>query len=385
MPAYKPEELQNRTVRRQAAEAFNAGYIDKDSYQKILFAYPKLLYTPDYFIRIGLGILTLVAVLFSGLLLGLLFGAASPEGFTLLLFVFAVACYTALELFVQQKKYFNAGIDNMLMIASITAFGGCWITFDFPGQYILLSGCLLLACAWLCIRFTDAFMGMLAYTAFVVFVFLFYTRLGSFAVTTVPVLLIVLSVIAYRALYNLYARQSLQPYHFTLQAVLFLTLISLYAGGNYFVVHELGKKLMDQPGNNSGLAAGWLLWITTILIPLIYLGMGIYQKKLLFIRTGLLLIGATVFTVRYYYSLLPAELAMVFGGLVLIAISYSLMRYLSKPRHGFTQDEQDKTGNSLRHAEALLVAQAFTQKPTPEQGFQFGGGSSGGAGAEGNY
>ena len=65
-------------------------------------------------------------------------------------------------------------------------------------------------------------------------------------------------------------------------------------------------------------------------------------------RMGLILIAAIVFTVRYYYHVLPAETAMMLGGLIMIAIAYSLIKYLKEPKYGFTDEEQNNTNSFAR-------------------------------------
>src|SRR4030095_5675303 len=113
MTAYNKADLYNKYVQEQASLAFRERCVGNDSYQKILEAHPQKLYTPNYFIRIGLGLLTVVATVFSLLLLGLLVGVSETGGFIGLLIFFALLCYGFLELMVQQKNYYNAGIDNV--------------------------------------------------------------------------------------------------------------------------------------------------------------------------------------------------------------------------------------------------------------------------------
>src|ERR1044071_5122327 len=105
MQAYKTGDLYNKYVQEQASEAFFAGSIGEDSYRNILKSHVSTLYTPNYFIRIALGLLTVVAITFSGMLLGLMFGISGMLGSIALLTVFAIINYLALELFVKEKNY----------------------------------------------------------------------------------------------------------------------------------------------------------------------------------------------------------------------------------------------------------------------------------------
>ena len=165
-----------------------------------------------------------------------------------------------------------------------------------------------------------------------------------------------------------------------------ISLLCLYAAGNYFVVREASISMfhLDLKENES-IPFGWLFWIFTIFIPFFYLIKGIFKKDILLIRMGLLLIAVIIFTVRYYYHILPAETAMIIGGIILIAGAYSLIKYLREPKSGFT-DVENKNDNNLHQIEALAMVQTFnqTQIDTGNQ-TTFGGGSGGGGGAGGNF
>jgi len=130
---------------------------------------------------------------------------------------------------------------------------------------------------------------------------------------------------------------------------------------------------------------GWFFWTFTIITPPAYLFWGILKKNILFIRTGIGLIAATIFTIRYYYTFFPAEIEMLVIGMLVIGISYILIKYLRTPQHGFSFEKDTYNKNDLRNAEALIIAQAFGKKEVESRGFEFGGGSSGGGGATGDY
>jgi hypothetical protein len=106
------------------------------------------------------------------------------------------------------------------------------------------------------------------------------------------------------------------------------------------------------------------------------------------------LVAGAIFTIRYYYHILPAELAMIIGGCILIAGAYGLIRYLQTPKHGFTSIAPDEPKpHPLQNlpVESLILAETFKSTPTqpsdqpPHFGGGSGGGSGGGAGAGGIY
>ena len=128
-----------------------------------------------------------------------------------------------------------------------------------------------------------------------------------------------------------------------------------------------------------------IYWTLTILIPVAYLINGIKKKDLLFIRTGFVLIIVALITIHYYYQLLPVEIDMLAGGLILITMSYALIKYLHTPKHGFSFENTNRNRKDLLNAEALIIAQVFGKSNAKQKGFEFGGGSSGGGGATGNF
>ena len=134
---------------------------------------------------------------------------------------------------------------------------------------------------------------------------------------------------------------------------------------------------------------GWLFWILTVSTPLFYTYLGIRKKDSLFLWVGLVLIVATVFTIRYYYNLMPLEWALILGGILMIAIAYGLIRYLKTSRHGFTSlESSNKHLLENLHIESLVIAETFggpAVVKAPVKDFQFGGGSGGGGGAGGQY
>lgn len=381
MQAYSSSSLYNKYVNEQASEAFYKQAIGADSYRKILQAHPVNFYTPNYFIRIALGILTIVAVFFSVLLMWLISGASGDAAFFILFIFSAIVCYTGLELFVKSKHYYNAGIDNVLMCLT-TVFMLSAFLIEFPNAYISISACMFILCLWLCLRFIDGLMALLSYCALLVFVFFVCSESGETGKAIAPFILMIVSAIVYFIMNTLLNNERLLFYKFSCKAVLLFTLLSFYACGNYFVVNELRKELF--PGS-AILIMSWLFWIFTILIPAAYFFYGILKRDMLFMRTGIVLLFATIFTIRYYYTFLPAEIEMLAGGLILIAISWLLIRYLHKPKHGFSFNKNYNNEKHLRNIEALIIAQAFGKKTTETKTFEFGGGSSGGGGATGNY
>jgi hypothetical protein len=155
-------------------------------------------------------------------------------------------------------------------------------------------------------------------------------------------------------------------------------------------VRETGNDLFNlglEPGQ--GIPLGWLFWILTLFIPLLYIAAGIRNKDSILIRSGLILVFAGVLTFRNYHHILATEIALVLGGILLTLIAYGLTRYLKYPKHGFSSEEfQDPNSLGRIQIESLVIAQTFGthQVQLPDSGHtDFGGGSGGGGGAGGEF
>lgn len=387
MTAYGKDNLYNRHIQQQAAIAFDNNLIREDSFIKTSEAFPFQLYTPNFFVRIGLGVLSVLAILFSTILIGAISSASSDGAYVSLAIFLALLCYALLEIFVASNKYYNAGIDNILL-ASIVIFAViAFNIIDYSGQYQLTSAVAAALCCWLAIRFNDSFMSGLSYASIIACCFFTCSNAGATGKLIAPFVIMIVSAMLFLFIKNMLGRYSLVLYHRCLKVAELLSLISFYASLNYFVVRELGNQLLEttlQPGQE--IPFSWFFWICTAVIPPLYVYYGIRKKDLLFIRTGVMLAVASIFTFRYYHAILPASVAMILFGLLLIITSYLLIKYLRQTRGGFTSLATVNATKLVAEAEALIIAQAFGHKADHHgSGVEFGGGSSGGAGATGNF
>jgi len=384
MQAYNKSDLYNKYVDEQATEALHTGCISEETYKNIIQTHPSKLYTPNYFIRIALGLLTIIAVVFLGLLLWLFTSASSNEAITTLLIFLAILCYVTLELLVKNKQFYNAGLDNVLMsMAIIFIVSALFISYE--DSWLVMSSITMFISLWLSIRFTDAFMAIISYCCLFIFLFLLYLKAGTIAKATAPLLMMCVSALAYFLIKKIMAREKF-IYQFCIKAVIVVSLVTFYASGNYFIVKELSNQMFHlQLSTDSPIPFGWLFWTFTLIIPPAYIIYGIIKKDFLLIRAGLGLMAATIFTIKYYYAVLPAEIEMLIGGIILIAVSYTLIKYFTKPKYGYTSENVYQSKNELLNVEALIIAETFSEKTTAESDSLYRGGSGGGGGATGEY
>ncbi|MEP6750369.1 MAG: hypothetical protein ABJB86_21705 [Bacteroidota bacterium] len=386
MIAYNNEWLDNLLVRDEADKAYENDLIIKAEKEQVYVKYPVGFYTPNFFVRIGLFILTVIIVAFSVGFFSLFFIDHMEQIGGLFVF-FGFAIYGGLELMVS-KKHYKSGVDDALMwMAAGNIIGG----INGLGNISLQTNAIIIfiVALFLFIRFTNAIMGAIASVAFLAIVFFSAIKLGAVGKAVTPFIIMICAALLYFFTQQLLNSGKWKYYVNGLLLVSVTALVCVYAAGNYFIVREATVEMFHldlQEGESIPL--GWLFWLFTIIIPVIYIFRGVQKKDAVLLRVGLLLIAAIVFTVRCYYHLLPAETAMVIGGIVFIVAAYALIKYLHAPKYGFTYNEQkDSFFMDKLNVETLVIAQTFSgpSVPATDSGIQFGGGTGGGGGASGEF
>jgi len=386
MTAYKKEDLNNRLVQQTAQEAFYDGHLDEAGYAAILQKHPQTLYTPNFFVFIGLSLLTFIIGIFGGGLFSLMFlSAGGDDAIRALLIVLAIMAYIALELIVNNKKHFNAGTDNSLMVLVVVLLLSAFMFTS--GNNVAACSVLFLVCTWMCYRFADAFMGMMAYVFLLLWLFNVCIAGSIYTFSATPFILMAVSAIIYWMVNKWSGKSSSLYYRKIIDYTRLLTVISFYASVNYYMVSEVINNGSFGSDISPGiiLPFAWLFWAFTFIIPIGYVWHGVKNKSLLFLRCGAMLAAASIATIRYYHAIMPLDVAFMLAGTLLIAISWLLIKYLRTPRGGFVFADNTAGRKELQNVEALIIAQAFKIKHGPAHNVEFGGGSSGGGGATGGY
>ena len=385
MIAYNKIWLDNLVAREEVAEAFYINAISIEEKQQADTIFTIGFYSPNYFIRAGLFILTIIIGCFSLGLLSLILLSTIERSFGGLLIFFGFLSYAALEFFVRIKSHYKSGVDDALLwITGICLFSGLNIIADISAATNALI--IFMLTAYFFLRFTDMLMSAISGVALLAVVFLNYIPFGSMAKATAPFLLMLVTTFIYFFIKKIMQQDKVRYYRQCCIILQIAMLACFYVVSNYYVVQETANSLFGNALNNTGnILLGWLFWIFTICTPFIYIIWGVQKKDSMLIRVGLLLIAAIVFTIRYYHALMPVEAVMLLGGILLMVISYSLTKYLKKPKNGFTSAEinNGRLKDSM-NIEGLVIAETFAGaeadiNPT------FGGGSFGGGGASGDF
>src|ERR1019366_1743404 len=237
-------------------------------------------YTPNFFVKIGLALLTLVICSFAMGLIALMFSFHSPQ---VLLIFMGIVTYVAAEILISQKAHYNSGVDNMLvwMAALFLCLGISWGMGGGPYEDSIFSFLTFIICFVLAARFADTLLSIAATIALLCFVFFSYQHTGALAKATTPFIIMIVSAAIYFVSAIMANSPGLLLYRYCLKCVNVVALLALYASGNYYLVKELsnemfhlGLRLQDP------LPMGWFFWSWTFFVPLIYIGMGIRNKNI---------------------------------------------------------------------------------------------------------
>lgn len=384
MIAYNKTSLRNNDIRKQSTAAFVNNLITADELQQIKEKYPVHFYTPNFFIRIGLFILTGIIVSFSFSFFSLIFMSSIENAMNVLLLFFSLLTYSALEFMIEKNNHYKSGVDDALMWNSAGMFLGSLILIIDSGA---LTNCILtfLVSFYCSVRFADRIMSAVAFLSFLALLFFLFTDHLGISKAIIPFVLMAASAAVYLLMTLLEKKENLKNYAHCFTVIIICSLLSFYAAGNYYVVREVNNAMFHLTSDGS-LPFGWLFWILTVLIPILYIIRGVQKKDVIFLRIGVLLIAAMIFTIRYYHSVLPLEVAMTIAGSVLLILSYALINYLKQPKFGFTYAESNSENRDEKSLiESLVIVETLGQQAKPADTTRFGGGSFGGGGAGGEF
>jgi hypothetical protein len=388
MIAYDPITLDNLSIQQEASSAFNQSFISKEEKVAINQQYPVNFYTHNIFMRTGTFILTLITIFFSlGFFSLALIDNVSETGMAITGIIYAGIIYAAIEYTIAKKKHYRSGVDDALIwTSSLTLFVSICTLINDSSAYLSFSIISFMIAAYATVRFANRLMAIVAYASLLAICFFCCTRIGGFIKALVPFVLMLVAAITYVVVKKKINEPTLRYYISCLQLIMIAALLTFYIAGNYFVVRELSNSMFDlnlKPGET--IPFGWLFWIFTTTIPPAYLYFGIKNKDVVLIRVALLLFVVVCLTIRNYYAIAPIEITMTIAGIVLLLIAYGLIKFLTKPKYGFTAAEI-KTDNPLAglQIESLIIAETFSGQQLPPD-TKFGGGSFGGGGATGDY
>jgi hypothetical protein len=402
MIAYNPHYISNLKLLQKTKQWFPLRLLTYKQYKQTEAKYTVMFYSPNTFVKIGLFIFTLLALLGVLGLYMLLFGQLVSSGnefifatFTSVLF--AIGCFTVLEKLIKTKQLYNSGVDEALLYAALSfvCAGICFVLYNNNNNYyyndysntLLTMLCLFLPFViFASIRYIDTLTTLVSVSVVYTISFLLIMKLGAFTTVIMPFALMLLSAVIYYVAHLQLQNKALILWHTIIHTCRGAAMLVFYVVGNYFVVRECSITYFNTPLNEGDdIPLAIVFYVFTAIVPIAYIYYGLIKKDKLPLWIGLLLVAAAALTFKYYFSLGHPEISLTVAGIVLISSAYAAIRYLKTDKHGITFNEELNDDTLLKtNMEALTIVQGFSTTQTPAKD-TFGGGDFGGAGAGANF
>jgi hypothetical protein len=387
--AYNTTWLHNLAVIKETKRWYHQGLISKTQLSNIQEAYPSGFYHPNIIIRILLFVATLLAL--SGItgLLTLMVADAGEQVIWPACIIYGIISFFILEvLFITQNKHYKSGVTEALMyhacVFAIIGFAGLT---DFDNMLVILLVCFII-CSFAAIRYLDLINTVVAFISLAGILFYEFYEGGDIYQQVIPFVFIIFFTPVYFISKKMKNNQHAQNWINNLIVVESLSLLLIYASGNYLVVRELSTNLMGLAiEESSDIPFAFVFYFLTVIIPMSYLYFGIVKKDAVLLRVSLFVIAFSVFTFKYYYGFGHPEITLTLAGILLTGITLLLLNYLKIVRNGFTRENllAEKWGDV--NIQAILISQTMggNQVGSTESGFKGEGGEFGGGGATGDF
>jgi hypothetical protein len=387
--AYPPTWANDEAMRAAARRWWRLGLLEQAQYTAIEAAHPVSYYRPAFWIRVVLfGATFLGGITALGLLLLTTSGQLNPFAYGA---VVLLACLILLESIIKNSRHYRSGVDNALLYGALLAWA---FLVGYVGDDIF-TGSLTSPTLWLwlvpvlgallaaLVRYADPLVAAISFVAALALLanILLQSALGRLLL---PFGVMAAAGALLLALQRLPARPDYFYYRSAGLVLRTLGLAMMYLAGNYLVVREGNAQLLGSGGPSGQIPLAPLFYVLTASMPMVYIMLGLRRHHRLLLNLGLLALAFSLFTLRYYRQLLPPEIAATVGGAVLLLGTLVALRYLRVSRHGLTA-AADAEASPHFNLESFVVAQTAHVPAAPEAGFQFGGGLSGGGGADSSY
>jgi branched-subunit amino acid transport protein len=385
--AYNDTWVYNLAVVKEAKRWSKHGLIDHHQRVTIDEQYKTFLYHPNFIIRILLFVATLIALSGATGLFFLLVVDAGKEVISCACILYGLLSFFVLEKVFLKNNHYKSGVtEAVLYHACGFVIGGAGGLSDFNVHVMLCTSLVVLSFS--AIRYIDLFSTLLCILSFAGLVFYELYMMGGIVQQIIPFAIIGIFTAVWFLSKDSKKGSELKRWRNNLLVVECASLVLIYLGGNYLVVRELSVAMLNlivEPGNDIPFA--FIFYALTVIIPILYLYVGIKKKDVVMLRASLVVIAFSAFTFKYYYSLGHPEITLTIAGAILIGVSLTLLKYLKTMRYGFTRENllTEKWGTA--NMEAIIISQTMggNQQPDIETKDLPGGGSFGGGGSSATF
>ena len=397
MIAYNKTLLDNTYLDEEANRLKQSGFISTEQYKMFSYQLPKLKSQKNIFIRIGFFILG--CMLYSSIC-GFLsfFGFIFIEGLNLredilmhFVYVLAIIGFGGKEFMSRETNYFGFGLDDAFILGGIGTFLtaiGMTTEQNYETNYLVISIAMAIVSSFAYLRYLNLSLALLAcigITGSIALILFQHLIIGQMIL---PFAMMLFSGIGFYFSQKKLQNLTLPYYYNGLKLAKGFCLILFYLAGNYFVVRELNATLSGEY-ESSEIPFALLFWAFTFIIPVVYLFYSLKNKDRSMLWIGFLALCFSFFTFRTYHHVLPPEVALTIGGLVVFAFTYFAIKKTKFNETGITfKADRFTNPNAFANLQVLVAASQFGIKPeatVTESPMEFGDGGFSGGGSSGEF
>jgi hypothetical protein len=395
MIVYDKTLLDNVYIDEEANRLKQSGFISKEQYKGLSNQLARLKSQNNLFIRIGFFILG--CMLYSSIcgFIALIGIGGMDNGYLFFIYLFAMIGFGVKEYMSREMKYFGFGLDDAFILGAILALLiAVGLTFEqnYDPNYLAVIITMAAVSSIAYLRYLNLSLALLAcigITSSIAYLVFDYLIIGK---TILPFVMLLFSGAGYfiskKKLQNL-----TDPYYYNgLKLAKGFCLIVFYLAGNYYVVRELNFNLSENyfyNGVSPEIPFALFFWAFTFIIPVVYLVFSLKNKDRMMLWIGFLALCFSFFTFRMYHHVLPPEVALTIGGLVLFAFTYFAIKKTKYNETGITfKADRFTDPNAFANLQTLVTASQFGIEPeikATESPMEFGGGGFSGGGSNGEF
>jgi hypothetical protein len=383
MIAYNRKNLQNLLLLDEAKNWADNGIITEEQFGIIQKEHYSPLFHPTFWLRILLFIATVGSVNAAVAYFAVLVKIDGENGIRFVAGITGIAVLLAMEfVFIREKNHYKSGVTEGMLYTGVMALYFAILGFDASiYAYTVLA---IIIGAFSAVRYLNLIGTVVAMGGLAFLLFQFCSDMGGIFQAFTPFIFMGVFATLYFASQKVRQRVS-EFYEDVFVIVDGISLLLVYAGGNYFVVRELNSMLGSKVSEGQDIPLAFVFYFLTVAIPAIYLYFGIKLRSRLLLRVGMLVLALSALTFKYYFSLGHPETTLTISGALILGLAIFLMNYLKVIRNGFTRDQLLSVKWDVLNAESIAVSATMGGNAPHEKTESFGGGQFGGGGAGSSF
>ena len=385
MTVYNKSDLENNLLNQEAQLLLYMKFISKEKQKNISNQLNIFKTSENWFVRLGFSLLG--CLLFSSILGSFSFFMMPlfEHNYKLAPYIYFVFGIVGIE-FLARQNYFQHGLDDAFILSlQLCLCIGIGLTFENTLASFITMTFIGFFCS---VRYVHTISALVICIGILLTVFYAITEYKIIDAIYLPFFGFFLAVSLFIISKKIIQKSEFYIYRNAIQIVQIFSYLLIYFSLNYLVVRQLSEELLNIVVNkNEDIPFAFVFFIYTFLIPICFLYFSLRNKDRILFYISCITFVFSIFTIRYYHSILPIEIALTLGGIILFTLSYFFIRFLKSKETGITfLADRNSNKSVFLDAQALIInSQIDIKNAEPQQNMKFGGGGFSGGGANGNY